>query len=145
MDEYCVLFPDFIAELANGFKKRKAFNITHRAADFHDRYIEIGCRVPDVVFDFVGNVGDDLNRFAQVVSMSFFGNDGIINLPCGQIVFLSHAGGAESFIMPQIEIGFRAVVGHENFAVLERAHGPRVNIDVGIQFLVGNIEPAAFQ
>jgi hypothetical protein len=37
--------------------------------------------------------------------------------------------------MAQIQIRFRAVVRHEHLAMLERAHGAGIHIQIGIQFL----------
>ena len=47
--------------------------------------------------------------------------------------------------MPQVQIGFRAVLGDENFAVLIGAHRAGVNIDVGIEFLNSYFDAATFQ
>ena len=41
--------------------------------------------------------------------------------------------------MAQVEIRFRAIVQHINFPVLVRAHRPRIDVDVGIQFLDRNL------
>src|ERR1700754_1986488 len=37
--------------------------------------------------------------------------------------------------MAEIEIGLGAVLGDEDLAVLERAHRPRIDVDVGIELL----------
>lgn len=37
--------------------------------------------------------------------------------------------------MPNIEIGFRAIVGHEYLAVLEGIHGAGINVDVRVELL----------
>ena len=47
--------------------------------------------------------------------------------------------------MPKIEIGLCPIRSHVDFTVLEGAHRSRVDIDVGIKFLQGNLEPMAFQ
>ena len=47
--------------------------------------------------------------------------------------------------MPEIEIGLRAVVQHINFAVLKRAHRSRIDIEIGIEFLENNAQPAQFK
>ena len=44
----------------------------------------------------------------------------------------------EPLVMAQVEVGFRAVVGDVNLAVLVRAHRPRVDVDVRIEFLKAN-------
>jgi len=145
MNKNGVVSPCFIAELADGFQKGKAFDITDRAADFHDGDIKTGRRLPDIILYFVGNVRNNLHSLAQIIAASFFGNDGIINLSGGEIVSLSHAGGTESFIMSQVEIRFRAVVGHENFTMLKRTHCAGIDINVRIQFLIADFQTAAFQ
>ena len=47
--------------------------------------------------------------------------------------------------MAEVEVGFRAVLGDEDLTVLERAHGARVDIDIGIKLLRRDFQPAAFE
>jgi hypothetical protein len=35
----------------------------------------------------------------------------------------------EAFVVAQVQVGFGAVVGDEHFAMLERRHGARIDID----------------
>ena len=51
----------------------------------------------------------------------------------------------EALIMAQIQVGLGAVVGDEHLAVLQGAHGAGVNIDVGVQFLRGDLQTAGFE
>ena len=37
--------------------------------------------------------------------------------------------------MPDVEVGLGAVLGDEHLAVLERVHGARVDVEVGVEFL----------
>ena len=37
--------------------------------------------------------------------------------------------------MTEVEVGLRPVLGYEHLAVLERAHGSRVDVDVGVELL----------
>jgi hypothetical protein len=41
----------------------------------------------------------------------------------------------EPLVVAEVEIGLSAVLGHEHLAVLERIHGPRVDVDIGVQLL----------
>jgi hypothetical protein len=34
-----------------------------------------------------------------------------------------------------VQIGFGAILGNENFTVLKRIHGPWVNVQIGVQLL----------
>ena len=90
-------------------------------------------------------MGNDLNGLAQIFAAPFLADDGFINLSRGEIVHLVHPGGDESFVMAQIEIGFRTIVGHENFTVLKRAHGTGIHVDVRVQLDHGNFQAARFQ
>ncbi|MND01068.1 hypothetical protein D3C83_199040 [compost metagenome] len=47
--------------------------------------------------------------------------------------------------MPQVQVGFGAVLGDEHLAVLERRHGARIHVDVGIQLDVGDPDAARFE
>ena len=47
--------------------------------------------------------------------------------------------------MAEIQVGLGAVVGDEDLAVLQGAHGTRVHIHVGVQLLAGHLEAAALQ
>ena len=51
----------------------------------------------------------------------------------------------EALVVAQVEIGFGAVVGDEDLAVLERAHGAGIDIQIGIELLQRHFEPAAFE
>ena len=47
--------------------------------------------------------------------------------------------------MAEIQVCLAPVVGHEHLAVLIRTHCTRIHIDIGIQFLGGDLESAALQ
>ncbi len=47
--------------------------------------------------------------------------------------------------MPDVEIGFGAVLGHEHLTVLERVHGPRVDVEVGVELLHRHLKAARRQ
>jgi len=47
--------------------------------------------------------------------------------------------------MAQVQIGLGAVLGDEHLAVLERAHGARVDIQVGIELQHRDLEAARLQ
>src|SRR6476659_8507204 len=47
--------------------------------------------------------------------------------------------------MAEVEIRFRAVVGDEHFAVLERRHRTRIHVEVWIKFDERDVQPARFK
>ena len=64
------------AELAYRFEERKDLDIAHRSADLGDNNVGvIGCQLADAMFDFVGDVRDDLHGSAEIVASPFGGDD----------------------------------------------------------------------
>src|SRR5260370_9181147 len=51
----------------------------------------------------------------------------------------------KALVMTEVEIGFRAVVGYEYFAMLKRRHRARIDVDVGIKFDQRYPQTARFQ
>jgi len=97
------------------------------------------------MLDFVGDVRDDLDRGAEVVAAPFLADDVLVNAPGGEIVGPVHAGAHEPFVVAQVQVSLRAVLGHEYLAVLERAHGARIHVDVGIELEQGGLDTAGFE
>ena len=145
MDEDGVLPTGLVAELTDGLEKRQALDVAHGPADLHDRHVEPLRRFTDVLLDLVRNVRNDLNGLAQIVPPPLLGDDREIDLPGREVVLFAHPCAGEAFVMAEIEVRLRPVVGHENLPVLKGAHRPRIDIDVGVQLLVGHPEAAAFE
>ena len=125
--------PQLRAQLADGFQKRQRFDIANRTADFHHRNIRAFRRAQDVALDGVGNVRDDLHRRAEVIAAPLLADDFRVNAAGGAVVELGGAHIDEALVVAEVKVGFRAVVGDEYLAVLERAHRPRINIDIRIE------------
>ena len=96
-------------------------------------------------FDFVGDVRNHLHRLAQVIAAALFGDDRFVDAAGGPVVVARQMRGGEAFVVAEVEIGFRAIVGDEHFAVLIGRHGARIDVQVGIALLEGNSETAAFE
>ena len=99
----------------------------------------------DAVLDFVGDVRDHLHGFAEVIAFALVVEHRLVNLAAGEVVEPRELGVGEPFVMAEVEIGFRAVVEHINFAVLVRAHRAGIDVQVGIELLQRDFEPAILQ
>ena len=51
----------------------------------------------------------------------------------------------EPFVMPEVEIGFGAVVGDKDFAVLERRHRAGIDVEVRVELDQRHVQPAGFE
>ena len=133
--------------LTDGFQERQAFNIANRTADFGNNEI----RVVVVAYPeypglyLIGNMGNNLHRAAQIIAPALLRNDGLVDFTGSHIGTLGQVDINKTFIMAQIQVRFRSVIRHEHFAVLIRAHGSRIDIDIRIEFLYRNLIAPALQ
>src|SRR5262249_36344176 len=51
----------------------------------------------------------------------------------------------EALVVAEVEVGLRAVLGHEHLAVLERRHRAGIDVDVRVQLDVGDADAARFE
>ena len=139
---------DFMLELTDRFEERLAFDITYGTTDFDDgdmRLIRSGKIAVETALDFVCDVRDDLNRASAKITTAFFLENRPVYFSGCDVGIFGQALVDESFIVSEIEVGFSAVIGNENFSVLDRVHGTRIDVDVRIEFLHGNFVAAGFQ
>ena len=85
--------------------------------------------------DFVRDVRNDLDGFAEKLAATFFLNDLEINLTGGVVRLPCQRSVRKSLVVAQIQIRFAAVVQHIDFAMLVGAHGSRIDVDVRIELL----------
>ncbi len=130
------------AALMNGtsvyrLEERQRLDVAHRAADLDDRHVGLGGerQAHDAALDLVGDVRDDLDRAPQVVAAPLLGEDRVVDLARGHVVAAGHRDTGEALVVAQVEVGLGTVVGDEHLAVLERAHGPGIDVEVGIELL----------
>ena len=142
MNEEGVVAADFLAELTDGFEERQRLDVAHRPADLRDDHIVIRCEPADRALDLVGDMRNHLHRRAEVLAATFLGDHGEIDPSRRHVIHLRQRPVDEPLVVTEIEIGLRAVIGDVDFAVLEGRHRPRIDVDVGIEFLGRNLEPA---
>ena len=86
-------------------------------------------------FDLVGDVRNHLHGLAQIIAAALARDDLLVDASAGQVVGLGQRSVGEALIVAQVEIGLGAVVGDEDLAVLERAHGAGIDVQIRIEFL----------
>ena len=147
MEQDGVFLSHIVLELADGLQEGLALNIPHRSAHFYDGDPVFLRRLPPVepALDLVGDVGDHLHRSPAVIPVALFLEHRPVDLAGGHIGMSVQVFINKPFIMPQVQVCFRAVVGHKNFPVLDGVHGAGVHIDIGIEFLHGHLIPSCLQ
>ena len=147
MDEQRVAASHLSRHLPDRFQKRLSFDIADRAADLRDHNIRVGVLSDaiDEPFDFVCDVRDRLHGLAKIAALPFARKHIGVHLAGRQVGIAVQVLVDEPFVMAEVEIGFRAVLRHIHFTVLIRAHRARIDVDVRVQFLRGDLKPARLQ
>ena len=138
---------EFPAELAHGFEEGERFDVADHAADFGDDEVEVAGVAEgfDGAFDFVGDMGHDLDGFAEVVAAAFFVDYALVDAAGGDVVGASGLDVGEALIVAEVEVGFVAVDGDVTFTVFVGVESAGVDVDVGVEFLDSDPETASFE
>ena len=146
MDVAHVVAACFVAELTNCLKKRQNFDVANGATYFGDHYIDIvGRDTVDTTLNFIGDVGNDLYGFSEIVATALCGQHSLINRTSCCIGTTRQIFIDETFVVTQVEVGFAAIVGYKHFTMLKRIHGAWVDVDVRVELLHGDAQAAQFQ
>ena len=106
-----------MVKLADRFQERQRLDIPGGSADFGNGNIGIrGIQGRDRPFDFIGDVGNNLNRPAKITAFAFAVDDIAVNAPGGVVTCLGTAYPGETFVMAEIKVGFGAVIGYVNLS-----------------------------
>ena len=96
----------------------------------------------NLFLNHVGDVGDDLNRCAEIFTAAFALQDFRINFPGCDIAVLVQVNINKPLIMAKVEVSLSTIIGDKHFTMLIRVHGAWVNVDIWIKFLNRNLQTA---
>jgi hypothetical protein len=60
--------------------------------------------------DRIGDVGNDLDRAAEIIAPPLLGDDLLVDAPGCDVVLPIGGAAGEAFVMPEVEVGLRPVV-----------------------------------
>jgi hypothetical protein len=136
---------DLEAELPDRLQERQRLDVADGAADLDDLDVHALADAADALLDLVGDVRDDLDGAAEVVAAALLGDDVLVDLAAGEVVLARGLGGGETLVVAEVEIGLDPVLRDVDLAVLERAHGARVDVEVRVELLQGHGEAARLE
>ena len=121
------------ADLADRLEEGQRLDVADGAADFDQADVEAVGGLVDAALDLVGDVRDHLHGAAEVVAAALLADHVLVDPAGGDRVLAGQARADEALVVAEVEVGFGAVVGDVDLAVLERAHRARIDVDVGIE------------
>ncbi|MNZ69001.1 hypothetical protein D3C78_872830 [compost metagenome] len=145
MHQHGALGADFHTQLADRFEERLRLDVTDSATDFHQGHVGIAGALDDATLDLVGDVRDHLHGGAEVVTTTLLAQHVHVDAAGGEVVVLGHRGAHEALVVAQVEVGLGTIVGDEHLTVLERTHGARIDVDVGVQLEHRDLQATRFQ
>ena len=136
MQEEAVVAADVVAHLAGGLEERKRLDVADGAADLGDDDVHVwACHRPHALLDLIGDMRDHLHGVSEIVPAPLLGDHRRVHLAGGHVGLLGEVDVEETLIVPDVEVGLGSVVGDEHLAVLERVHGPGIDVEVGVELL----------
>ena len=82
---------------------------------------------------------------AEEVAPALLLDDRVVDRAGGDVRDAGEALVGEALVVAEVEVGLGAVLGHEDLAVLERAHRARVDVEVWIALLERHLHPARLE
>ena len=125
------------AELTHGFEERERLDVAHDTTDFGDHEVEIAgeAELLHGALDFVGDMGYDLHRLAEVVAAALLVDDALIDAACSDIVGPRSLDIGESLVVTEVEVGLMAVDSDIALAMFVGIQSAGVDVDVRVEFL----------
>ena len=145
MDIDRVVARQVVAQLADRLEERQALDVADRAADLAQHEVEAVIALADEVLDGVGDVRDHLDGGAEIIAAPLAREDILIDAAGGDVVLLGGRTPGEALVMAEVEIGLRAVVGHEHLAVLVGRHGTGIDVEIGVELAQADLVAARLQ
>ncbi len=142
-----VLRPDLAPELADRLEEGQRLDVADGAADLGDHDVGragLG-RAADARLDLVRDVRDHLHRRAEEVALALLAQDGVPDRARAVARAAEEVLVDEALVVADVEVGLGPVLRHEDLAVLERAHRPRIDVEVRIELLQLDAQPACLQ
>jgi len=146
VQEEHVLPAHIAADLAGGLEEGQRFDIADGATDLVDHHVHLtGGHREHLVLDLVGDVRDHLHGVTEKVAAALLGDHRGVHLARGHIGIGVEVDVEEALVVADVEVGLGAVLGDEDLTVLERVHRARIDVQVRIQLLHRDPQPACHQ
>ena len=147
VDVQGVLPSHFQAHLTGRLQIGLALDIAGGAADLRDDHVRAGLlpHPVDELLDLVGDVGDDLDRLAEILAPALLAQHVPVHLAGGEVGEPVEVLIDEPFVVSQIQVRLQTVLGDVDFPVLIGAHGAGIHVDIRIQLLCRHLQAPGLQ
>ena len=99
----------------------------------------------EITLDLICDVRDDLNGMSLILTMALLVEDRPVHLTGGDIASVIQGLVDETLVVTEIEVGLRTIIRDENLTMLNRIHRTRIDVDIRVELLHGNLIAARLQ
>ena len=137
MDKADILRAGIFAILANGLHEGLRLDVANGAAQLGDDHVGASLLLDatELVLNGIGDMRNHLNGAAQEVAAALASDQALIDSARGEVGIAGKVLVDEALVMTKVEIGLVAILGNKDLAVLERAHGTGVDVEVRVGLL----------
>jgi hypothetical protein len=132
-------------QLPDRLEEGERLDVSDRAADLDDHHIHALGQPQHGFFDLVGDMRNHLDGLAQIVATPFLVDDRFVDLAGGVVVSLAGQRVGKALVVAKIQIGLGTIVGDKDLTMLVGRHGPRVDVDVGVELHQGDRETSGLE
>jgi len=86
-----------------------------------------------------------LDSFTEVIAAAFLGENGFVDAAAGPVIVAGKLDVGKAFVVAEVQVGFGSIVSDKDFAVLIRAHGAGIHVQIRVTFLDGDFKAATFE
>ena len=139
------ILAQFPAQLTNSLQEWERLDISYSTSDFSNHEVEfvLLAHQLDVTLDFVCDMRNHLDSLAQIISAAFLLDNTLIDTACGDVVGTSSLDTGKTLVMSQVEVGFLSVYRNIAFAMLVWIQCSRIDVDIRVKLLDGNVIPSS--
>ncbi len=147
MNHDSILMTDLLLELTDRLEKRLGLDITDGTTDLDDgdTILVLVIRMIEITLDLVCDVWDDLHGVSLILAVALLVQDRPVDLTGGNIAPVIQGLVDETLVVTQIEVRLRTIIRDENLTMLDRVHRTRIDVDIRVELLHGNLIAARLQ
>ena len=144
MEKHRILTSDLNCYLTDGFDERRHLKVANCSTYLRDDdfgFVVLPNLV-DTAFDFISNVWNQLHGLSKVVPSPLFCDHFTVDGTRSKVGMFIQIDAEKPFIVSYIKIGFCAIMGDKNLAMLEWVHHTCIYIEIRVDLDDDYLKPA---
>ena len=134
--------PQLPAQLSDGLHERRTLDVADSTTHLCNHEIQLLLLLiltEHPALDLIRDVRHHLDGLTQIVAMALTVDHRLVDATCGDGVVAGGVNACKTLIVAQVEVGLHTIHRHVALAVLIGVQRPWVDVDIGVEFLNGDL------